>query len=51
LAPGGEHTAEVYPSARPGDLDSLVVNSQGGGVEVVESNVARAFRCVTDPRN
>ena len=52
LAPGGEFTAEVYPSsARPGDVDSLVVNTQGGGVEVVASSVARAFRCVTDPRN
>jgi hypothetical protein len=52
LAPGGELTAEVYPSAaRPGDFDALVVNSQGGGVEVVASNTAKAFRCVTDPRN
>jgi hypothetical protein len=52
LAPGGELTAEVYPSsARPGDFDVLVVNSQAGAVEAVVSNVARAFRCVTDPRN
>jgi hypothetical protein len=32
-------------------VDVLVVNSQGGGVEEVANNVARAFRCVTDPRN
>lgn len=52
LASGGELTAEVYLSAtRPGDVDVLVVNSQGGGVEVVANNVAKAFRCVTDPRN
>jgi hypothetical protein len=52
LAPGGELTAEVYPSsARPGEVDALVINSQGGGIEVVASNVAKAFRCVTDPRN
>jgi hypothetical protein len=52
LAPGGEVTADVYPSsARPGEVDVLVVNSQGGGVEVVASNTAKAFRCVTDPRN
>jgi hypothetical protein len=52
LAPGGEFTAEVYPSsARQGDFDVLVVNSQAGGVEAVASNVAKAFRCVTDPRN
>jgi hypothetical protein len=52
LALGGELTAEVYPStARPGEIDVLVVNSQGGGVEVVANNVAKAFRCVTDPRN
>jgi hypothetical protein len=52
LAPGGELTDEVYPSsARPGDVDVLVISSQGGGVEVVANNVAKAFRCVTDPRN
>jgi hypothetical protein len=52
LAPGGELTAEVdYSSTRPGEVDVLVVNSQGGGVEEVANNVARAFRCVTDPRN
>ena len=52
LAPGGEFTADVYATpARPGDFDALVVNTQGGGVEAVASNVAKAFRCVTDPRN
>jgi hypothetical protein len=52
LAAGGEFTAEVdYSSTRPGEVDVLVVNSQGGGVEEVANNVARAFRCVTDPRN
>jgi hypothetical protein len=52
LASGGEFTADVYPSsARPGDVDALVVTTQGGGIEVVASNVAKAFRCVTDPRN
>jgi hypothetical protein len=52
LAPGGELTAEVYPApARPGDFDVLVVNSQAGAVDAAVSNVAKAFRCVTDPRN
>ena len=52
LAPEGEFTAEVYPStARPGEVDVLVVNSQGGGVEVAANNAAKPFRCVTDPRN
>ena len=51
LAPGGELTAEVYPSSSPGQLDVLVVNTQVGGVELAANNAAKAFRCVTDPMN
>jgi hypothetical protein len=54
LAPGGELTAEVYPSSMsPGSVDVLVVTSQGGSVTTTPDTAAgaRAFRCVTDPRN
>ena len=54
LAPGGELTADVYPSStRPGDVAILVVTDQVGGVTLTENTAAgaKAFRCVTDPRN
>jgi hypothetical protein len=54
LAPGGELTAEVYPSStNPGGVDVLYVTDQAGSVAVTPGNVAgaKAFRCVTDPRN
>ena len=52
LAPGGELTAEVYPSSTsPGQVDVLVVNTQVGGVELAANTAAKAFRCVTDPTN
>lgn len=54
LAPGGELTSNVYPSAGdPGRLDVLVVMDQVGGVTVTPNTAAggRAYRCVTDPLN
>ena len=53
LAPGGELTSEVYPSATAGELDVLFVTDQGGGVAVTPNTVAggKAFRCVADPLN
>ena len=54
LAPGGELTAEVYPSsANPGGVDVLAVIDQAGSVALTPGTVAgaKAFRCVTDPRN
>ena len=54
LAPGGELTHNVYPSATdPGGLDVLYVTDAGGRVGVTSDNPAGAkqFRCVTDPLN
>jgi hypothetical protein len=54
LAPGGELTGEVYPSsANLGGVDVLVVTSQAGSVTSAPDTAAgaKAFRCVTDPRN
>jgi hypothetical protein len=54
LAPGGELTSDVYPSASdPGRLDVLVVIDQVGGVALAPDTAAgsRAFRCVADPLN
>ena len=54
LADGGELTAEVYPSSPPqGGVDVLVVTSQAGSVTTTPDTAAgaKAFRCVTDPRN
>jgi hypothetical protein len=54
LAPGGELTAEVYhSSADPGGVDVLAVIDQAGSVVLTPGTVAgaKAFRCVTDPRN
>ncbi len=54
LAPGGELTANVYPSATdPGRLDVLVVTDQVGGVALTPDTAAggKAYRCATDPLN
>jgi hypothetical protein len=54
LAPGGELTAEVYPStSTAGDVDVLVVVTQTGGVALTPNTAAGAkpFRCVADPLN
>ena len=53
-APGGELTAEVYPSATsPGELDVLYVFTKTGGGAVTPNTAAggKAYRCVTDPLN
>ena len=52
LAPGGELTGEVYPSAStPGEVDALYVTTQGGSVALTPDTDAgkKAFRCVFDP--
>jgi hypothetical protein len=54
LASGGELTAEVYPSSTtPGGVAVLVVTDQVGSVTLTENTAAgaKAYRCVTDPRN
>ena len=54
LASGGELTSEVYPSStNPGGVDVLFVATQAGSVAVTPDTAAgaKAFRCVTDPRN
>jgi hypothetical protein len=54
LAPGGELTRNVYPSASdPGRLDVLSVVTDTGGVAITSDTAAgaKAFRCVADPRN
>lgn len=54
LAPGGELTSEVYPSATsPGELDVLYATTKTGGVAITPDTAAggKAFRCVTDPLN
>ena len=54
LAPGGELTAEVYPSEPPsGDIDVLYVTDQVGSVALTPNTGAggKAFRCVADPLN
>jgi hypothetical protein len=54
LAPGGELTSNVYPSAsHPGELDVLYVTDQVGSVALTPDTGAggKAFRCVTDPLN
>jgi hypothetical protein len=54
LAPEGELTHNVYPSAKDGErLNVLYVNSPGGGVGLTPDTFAGAkpFRCVADPRN
>jgi hypothetical protein len=54
LSPGGELTRNVYPSASdPGRVDVLFVISDTGRVGITPDTAAgaKAFRCVTDPRN
>jgi hypothetical protein len=54
LAPGGELTANVYPSSStPGRVDDLYVTDQVGGVALTADTAAgaKAYRCVTDPLN
>jgi hypothetical protein len=54
LAPGGELTSHVYPSAsNPGQLDVLYVTDQVGGVALTPNTAAgaKAYRCVANPLN
>jgi hypothetical protein len=54
LAPGGELTRNVYPSASaPGRLDVLFITDDVGSVGLTTDTAAgaKAFRCVTDPLN
>lgn len=54
LAPGGELTRNVYPSASdPGRVDVLFVTTDTGGAAITPDTAAgaKAFRCVADPRN
>jgi hypothetical protein len=54
LAPGGELTRNVFPSAsEPGRVDVLYVTTNTGGVGITPNTAAgaKAFRCVADPRN
>jgi hypothetical protein len=54
LAPGGELTRNVYPSASdPGRVDVLYINTDAGGVGITPDTAAgaKAFRCVADPLN
>lgn len=54
IAPGGELTGDVYPSAsRAGDLDVLYMSDELGSVGLVPNrdDGAKAFRCVADSGN
>jgi hypothetical protein len=54
LAPGGELTRNVYPSASSaGHLDVLFITDAAGSVGLTPDTAvgAKAFRCVTDPLN
>jgi hypothetical protein len=54
MAPGGELTSQVYPSATaPGQVEALVVTTPTGGVALTPDNSAdpHPYRCVVDPRN
>ncbi len=54
LAPGGELTSHVYPSAAdPGRLDVLYVTDKVGSAALTPDTAAggKAFRCVADPLN
>jgi hypothetical protein len=54
LAPGGELTRNVYPSAtQPGRVDVLYITDDVGSVALTPDTAAgaKAFRCVTDPIN
>jgi hypothetical protein len=52
LAPGGELTRNVYPTAT-GRVDVLYVTDDVGSVAITPNTAAgaKAFRCVTDPLN
>jgi hypothetical protein len=53
LAPGGELTRNVYPSATSGQVDVLYITDDVGSVAVTSNTAAgaKAFRCVADPLN
>ncbi len=53
LAPGGELTSDVYPSATRVDVDVLYVTDEVGSVALTPDTFAggKAFRCVADPLN
>jgi hypothetical protein len=54
LAPGGELTSHVYPSAtEPGRVDVLYVTDKVGSVALTADKFegGKAFRCVADPLN
>jgi hypothetical protein len=53
VAPGGELTSHVYPSADPGQLNALYVFDENGGSALTPDTFAgsKAFRCVADPLN
>jgi hypothetical protein len=54
LAPGGELTRNVYPSAtRAGNVDVLFITDNVGSVALTPDTDAgaKAFRCVADPLN
>jgi hypothetical protein len=52
LAPGGELTRNVYPTAN-GRVDVLFLTDDVGSVAITPNTAAgaKAFRCVTDPLN
>jgi hypothetical protein len=49
LAPGGELTANIYPSATAGQLDVLYITEENGAAALTTD--AKPYRCVTDPMN
>jgi hypothetical protein len=54
LAPGGELTRNIYPSAtKPGSVDVLYITDDVGSVALTTDTDAgaKAFRCVADPLN
>jgi hypothetical protein len=54
LAPGGELTSHVYPSASdPAEVDVLYITDQFGRVALTPDTAAgaKAYRCVADPLN
>jgi hypothetical protein len=54
LAPGGELTRNVYPSAsQPGRVDVLYITDEVGNIALTSDLAAgaKAFRCVADPIN
>jgi hypothetical protein len=53
LAPGGEMTSNVYPSAESGRLNDVFITDEVGNASVTPDTYEgrKAFRCVTDPSN